>query len=383
VTCIFYAPLLPLGAWRDSSIRGHLQHCGLHSGGLSMSTSSKRIRIAPASSTAWATLPGNHGELHIDANMLDDTVFGHDYKSEQSDILKWKVSSNAFYKGYSGYAAVIKKTAAPTVMTDQPMAAVVGKPQLYAVSDTTKELWDVNTPLVVKDAGADHTADVEKIDYLFGTVLFKVGYVVVGPVTITGKYMASSQICAMNKYTLHQQAAAVDETDLCIAQANGGFSQHASGLKTAGLDLSGFYRPSSGFFDLLVARAPVVVEINPDGLGLSVARGFFIPKMDKNAGKAGSLEDESVSYSLHVPDNDLLNDPFGWRHAPGATLNKAVQTVLSAWQTGALVECRYEALPPVGRQGRAVVTDASLSGGLGALNEFTVALEGSGALTTV
>jgi hypothetical protein len=144
--------------------------------------------------------------------------------------------------------------------------------------------------------------------------------------------------------------------------------------------MSGFYKPTSTFFDDLKNRRQVLIEINPDGGGKSLARGLFVPKSDKQTGKVGGLEDESISYALHVPDNDQLGEPYGWYHAPNSTLNAGIRTVLSAWQTGSLVECRYEEVPPTGRQGSAVVTDVSLSGGLSSLNDFTVSLEGSGAL---
>jgi hypothetical protein len=34
----------------------------------------KKIRIAPATTTSWATLPGNTADFMLDADMLDDTA---------------------------------------------------------------------------------------------------------------------------------------------------------------------------------------------------------------------------------------------------------------------------------------------------------------------
>jgi hypothetical protein len=341
----------------------------------------KKVRIAPATTTNWVTLPGNTADFQADADMLDDTIFGYPYKSMQPDILKWQVSANAIYKGYAGYQAVIKKTGVSTVMTGEPMSQVAG--QVYQVTDATKRLLDIATTVVVKDNNVDHTANVDNIDFLFGRVTFTTGYVVTGPVTITGAYLPSSQICAMNKYTLTQQAEHVDLTDLCVAQTNGGYRQFQMGLKTVALQLSGFYRASSGFLDLLKNRSHFLIEINPDGVGKSVARGFFVAKSDKESGKVGNPEDENVDFDLYVPDNGLLATPFSWVHDPTSTLNTAVQTLLTAWQLGSLVECRYLEDGVTGKQGSAVPTNLSMSGGLGALNEFTVQLQGSGAITAV
>lgn len=342
---------------------------------------SKKVRIAPLATANWVTLPGNTADFQSDADMLDDTVFGHAFKSMQPDILSWQMSSNAIYKGYSGYQAVIKRTGAATVMTTEPAGLLLG--QQYQITDSTKRLIHVGTTVVVFDNAVDHTADVEHIDFLFGIITFKVGYVVVGPVTLTGAYLPSSQICAMNKYSLSQQAEAVDETDLCVAQTNSGFRQYKMGLKTVSLELSGFYRPSTSFFTALKNREQLMIEINPDGAGKSIARGFFVPKSDKQSGKVGALEEESVSFDLYVPDNGLLHEPFGWKHDVTSTLNVGIRTLIDAWETGVNVEARYLENGVTGKQGTAVPTNLSMAGGLGALNEFSVQLKGSGGVTAV
>jgi hypothetical protein len=341
----------------------------------------KKLRVAPATTTDWVTLPGNTADFDISADMLDDTVFGQDYKSEFSDILAWSVSSNAIYKGYSGYQAIIKKTGAPVAMTDQACTLVSGK--TYRVTDATKRLLDYATVIVVEDANVDHTADIETIDFLFGTVTFKSSYTVTGPVTITGAYLPSSQICAMNKYSLTQQADIIDETDLCIAQSNSGFRQRKVGLKSVALELSGFYKLSSGFLTTLKNREKLMIEINPDGAGKSLARGFFVSSSDKQSGKVGALEEETVNFSLYVPDHNLLQQPFSWSHDVTSSLNIGIKTLLSAWQNSQLVEVRYLEDGIAGKQGSAIPTNVSIAGGLGALNEFSVQLSGSGGITTV
>jgi hypothetical protein len=155
------------------------------------------------------------------------------------------------------------------------------------------------------------------------------------------------------------------------------------GLKSVSLSMQGFYRVASGFLDILTSGAPLMVEVNPDGASRSVARGFFIAKSDKESGKVGAIEEENVDFDLYVPDNPLMLRPFGWRHSTTTTMNMAVQTLLSAWENGVLVEARYLEDGVTGKQGSAVPTNLSLSGGLGALNEFTVQLQGSGSITVV
>jgi hypothetical protein len=187
----------------------------------------------------------------------------------------------------------------------------------------------------------------------------------------------------MNKFTLTQQADATDNTDLCLAQSNGGYRQYQMGLKSVSLSMQGFYRAASGFLDILTSGEPLMIEVNPDGAGRSTARGFFIAKSDKESGKVGAIEEESVDFDLYVPDNPIMLRPFGWVHSSTTTLNTAVQTLLSAWENGVLVEARYLEDGTTGKQGSAVPTNLSLSGGLGSLNEFTVQLQGSGSITVI
>jgi hypothetical protein len=266
-------------------------------------------------------------------------------------------------------------------MTDESCALVSGK--TYRISDTTKRLINPNVTNIVKVATVDQTANVLNIDYLFGTVTFLPAFTPSGAVTITGAFFPSAQICAMNKYSLTMQADAVDNTDLCVAQSNQGFRQYQNGIKTVGLELTGFYRVASGFAASLKNRERLLIEINPDGLAKSFARGFFTLKSNKQNGKVGDLEEESVSASLSVSDNNLLVTPFSWYHDPSTTLNAGIQTLLNAWQNDTLVEARYLEDGTTGKQGSAVPTNVSLAGGLGALNEFSVQLKGSGAITNV
>lgn len=342
----------------------------------------KKIQVAPATLSTWVTLPGNTGDFSAEGEMIDDTVYGQNYKSEQPDIMSWMMNSNAIYKGYSGYQAVLKKvSASATVMTNEACALVSGK--TYRITAATKRVIDPATTLVIKDGATDQTANVLSVDLLFGTVTFKSTYTVTGAVTVTGAYLPTAQICSINKYTLTMQAEAVDNTDLCVAQTNSGFRQYKMGLKTVSCEMSGFYNLTSGFLTALTGRGLNMLEINADGASKSVARGFFRMKSQKQSGKVGALEDESVSFSLAVPDHGLMAYPFSWSHDVTSTLNTGVQTLLSAFQNDALVEARYLPDGVAGLQGSAVPTNVSLSGGMGALNEFSVQMKGSGGITVV
>jgi hypothetical protein len=344
----------------------------------------KAIRIAPSGTTDWVTLPGNTGELTRERDSLDDTVFGKSFMSKQPDIGKWNINAQAFYKGFSGYKAVIKKTSgSATAMTDEATTLVTT--DVYRITNSAHRLMDPATAVVVEDGGvAVDTDDIDYIDYLDGTVKFKDAYTAGGAITITGAYLTATQICTMNQFTLTQTADAVDKTNMCNVQSNGGFREYEVGLKTVSLDLSGFFDATPDFHSALVAASSVLIEIAPTGAltTSSFFRGIFKPTSDSQNGKVGALEEEFVKYELYVPDIDLMLAPAKWYHV-SSTLNTAVRSLLDAWQDGELVEVQYLYDGTNGWAGEGVPTDVSLKGGIGNLNEFSANIQGSGALADV
>lgn len=340
----------------------------------------KRVQIS-ADDITYYTLPGNAAELRNETGELNDTIFGQDFASSESGLISWTVSANALYKGFAGYVVSLKKSGATTVFTALPATLVTGK--TYALNDVTKQIWDTNVPLVVKDGATDVTAQVESADYLFGTVTFKSTYTVVGAITIGGSFFPVVAMAGSKSFTLTQTADTIDTTDIPTAQANGGYKTFDEGLKTATLELSGIYKVANGFQASLNNRDNVIVEINPDGSALSVARGMFTYMSRGQSGDVGALEEETVSLSLAIPDIQTLRTPFAWKHSVSSKLNQGVQILLNAWLSNTKVWVKYLPDGLTGFKGQAVPTDLSLAGGLEVMNEFTVNLQGSGAPTVV
>ncbi len=341
----------------------------------------KRVRLS-ADGTNFFTLPGNTAELNNEAGDIDDTIFGQDYSSTQSGLINWTVSANSLYKGFAGYVAKILKTGTSTPFTTQAMSLVSGR--TYRITDVTKNIWDRNTTLTVFDnAVAVNASNILNVDYLFGRVTFAAGYTVTGPVTVTGASLPKLVVGCVNSFTLTQTANPIDNTCMDTAQANSGRRTFEYGLKTVSLDLTGIYKVANGFIDLLESRAELVIEINPDGSNLTVGRGFFKPVTTGQSGDVGDLEQETITFNLSVPDNDILAYPFHWVHDVTSTLNQAVRIALDAWESNTFVDVQYLPDGTTGKQGEGIIVDMTLSGGLEAMNEFTVNIQGSGALTDV
>lgn len=338
----------------------------------------KKIQISIDSGATWYTFPGNKGEYHVDGSTIDDTILGQTFKSEQSGMINFSITTNGLYKGFAGYVAKIKKSGVATTITDEPMSLVSGK--TYVITASSKTVLDRTTPYTVKDnTVAVNPTNILSIDYLFGLVTFKPSYTPTGPITISGKYLPMTQVAKAQSFTLTQTAATIDTSDYETAQANGGYMTYDYGLRTVTLALKGVFAQSNGYEDLVTSRAECIVEINPDGNSNSVARGWFRPNSTSQSGNVGDLEDQDLNFSLTVPDQQDISLPFSWAFASGSTLNMGIRNAINSWQS--VTTCKVNYLPDgaTGRQGTAIVTECTLTGGLDAMNDFSLKFQGTGA----
>ena len=340
----------------------------------------KRIRISADNGTTWTTLPGNSGEISNEAGTIDDTIFGQNWQSQQAGLIDWTISANGLYKGFAGYVGTVFKQGTSTVMTAEATTQV-GSTKTWQITSTAKR--NLNPAVAVSvlvSATPVPASNIESIDYLFGRVTFISSYTPGGPVTITGAYFPLATLGCFNSYTLGMTADVIDSTCMDTARANSGHRVNESGLKTVSLDVSGIYKSTNGWRQAVIDRSTLLIEINPDGAGLVVARGFFKPTSAGQSGDVGALEEETITFSLSVPDIDLLETPFKWVFGAGHTLNKGVVDCITSWQDGTLIDAAYLPDGTTGIKGDVVVSNVSLSSGLEDMNEFQIELTGSGAL---
>lgn len=336
----------------------------------------KRVRVSDDAGSNWYTLPGNTAELSSEAGEIDDTIFGQNFGSTQSGLIGTTINANALYKGFAGYQAKIMKSGTSTLMTAEAMSLVSGK--TYQITAATKRLFDRTASLIVYDNAVDHTADVESIDYLFGRVTFASAYTPTGPITITANYLPLAVVGCINEFTLTQTANAVDNTCMDTAQANDGHRTFEYGLKTVNLEANGIYKSANGFLALLQDREELVIEINPDGQGLTVARGFFKAVNTGQSGDVGDLEEESITFNLSVPDQESVLLPFKWLIATASTLSAAIKKCIAAWENADEIMVAYLPDGTNGIEADAIITDLTLSGGLEVMNEFTANFQVTG-----
>ena len=347
----------------------------------------KTVKVSLTDSGAtFNTIPGNTADLNREGNQLDDTVFGQIFQSNQPGLIGWGVTANALYKGFAGYVATLKKQGTSTSMTSEALENISGN--LYKVTDASKNLWDKDVALVFNDGSSGNpvipAGNIKTINHLLGQVEFLGAEA--EPITVDGNFLPLVAFGKANSFTLTQTAETVDTTAFEDAQANSGFNVMEQTLLTVSLELGSFYQVSNNFNQILINREEVVIEINPDGNNLSFARGFFKPAIDNQTGDVAGSETESFTYVLSVEEGLGLGTveaaPFIWDHDALSTLSQAIQDLLTAWQAQAEVQVQYLPDGVAGFQGNAVVIDISLTGGVEVMNEFSVGLQGTGAVTT-
>lgn len=341
----------------------------------------KRIRISDDAGANYYTLPGNTGQLSDEVGSIDDTVFGQDYSSNQPGLIASSFQANAFFKGFAGYVATIKKSGAATAFATEAMTLVSGK--TYKITNAAKNVWNRAGTFVVFDGGVDHTVDVLSYDFLLGRVTFKPSYTVTGAVTVTGSYFPTTAIASARSFTLNMTAATIDKTAFDTAQANGGIRNYDYGLKHVSLDLGLFYSVANAFRTALLARSEVIIEIGPAGDANTISRGIYKPSSRQQTGNVGDLEQETITYNLFVPDQASLITPFTWLIETASTLNTGVSKAITAFLNSVKVKVQYLWDGTNGWVGDAVLTSVTLSSGLEAMNEFAINGQYDGALVTV
>jgi hypothetical protein len=337
-------------------------------------TTAKQVQIS-ADGVAYYTLPGNTGEFNDEGEQIDDTIFGHTFSSTQPGLISWTCNAQAFYKGFAGYVASIKSSGTPVASTGNAMTLVSGK--TYKITDATKNVWDYTAALVVNDNAVLVTENNYSVNWLFGQVTFVDSYTVNGPVTVDVSYMPVTEVSKANSFTLTQTAATVDHTDYQTAHANDGYRVYRPGLRTVSLELGGFYDSADAVWEILEGRTSAVMEINPDGSGMSLARGIFKLVTRNQSGDVGALETQTRTFNLSVPEGmDII---FNWIHDAGTTLSQAIRVALDSYIDQTLCFVRYmpDGFDDIAFFGEAVLTDVSLSSSLDAMNEFTANFQGS------
>ena len=346
-----------------------------------MSCQAKKIKVS-SDGINFFTITGQGGSLSFDGEDIDDTILGQCFKSSQTGLINSTISSSAFYKGFAGYEANIKKGGTPVATTGE--ATTTLDTLVYQITDPTKQL--ISNNFTVYDDGNDITSSVEKVDWFSGTFYVKAGTTISGAVTADIESVPLTTIGRANGLDLTMTSDVQDDTTFDIAQANSGFRSYIAGLKEVGLAVTGLYDQANDYLTTLVARGQLIMDIEAHaGREESYARGIFQLNDNNLSGDVGAIETEDPAFLLYVPVEEKLLAPFKWYHPAGSTIPEAVKIIMTAWENNSKIYVKYQ---PTGDgigsssyDGEVVVSDTSMSSDLGSMVEFSLELQVSGALT--
>lgn len=182
--------------------------------------------------------------------------------------------------------------------------------------------------------------------------------------------------------------------------ARGGYMLYSPGLRTTALSLSGVTIPERVLSDVLnfrtalQEREELIVEINPDGLGIGTEaskgvgfRAWMRLASASEEGDVGQTQTTSLEFTAAVPHEALIQQVFSLSgnvsRLPGAVLDALDSWLSEEYQN----EVRYLPTGVVGSgtgvQGKVIISDLSLSGGLTSMNIFNVEMMGNGKYTEV
>lgn len=339
--------------------------------------SAKTFEISSDNST-WYTMPGNDASVDFAGNDLDTTVFGADFNSSITGIIDHSFSANAMFRETAGYNAVVRKVGTATSFTDEATTVVDG---YYEITDRTKSCFDYQAGLIVEDGGNVVSAtNIEEIDWLHGRVKFVDAFTPVGAIAFSGEYLPLATFGNFNSFDLTQSSDTIETGSFETVGSNGGYQSYKATLRDVALSAEGFYRTTSDFLTTLQNRDRFIIELDIEGDGENLARGFFRIGSDGLSGGPGGDESESISFSLFVPEGVK---PFSWRFGANTKAPQGLIEIIKAWENKTTVYYRYRPEGATGAtyKGEAVITDCSISNSIDGIAESSISGQGTGGIT--
>ena len=331
---------------------------------------------------SYNTLPGSSAEISIESSSLDNSIFGQAYQSSLAGVFSYSLSANAWLRQTPGFYAEIKSATSSTAFAT-PEATTLVSGKTYRITDPDKRILDPAQEVTVFDDGfAVASSNVVLINNLFGEITLADDYVVTGPITVDGSFLTTTALGCANSASLTQSTDVIDTSCFETVAANGGYVTNEAGTKTVSLELSGFYREANNFFDVLDDREELIVEIDWEGDGETISRGFFRVMNYSQDGDQGGNENYSVTLELSVPDDF---EPFGWYFGTDSKAPAGFKDIIGAWLDRDYLYFRYypRGVDNEGYEGRVIVSDASISTAVDAIGELSLDGTGDGNLEAI
>lgn len=187
----------------------------------------------------------------------------------------------------AGNEVRIKVSGAPLSFTDEATTSVDNR--IYAIANKSKEIWDMNVPVIVKN-GASVTSEPFIIDYVRGTIIFdKVD--ALRNIKVSGSYVTTSTVGKAYKYSLSEKYNIYDIT--CFDDV---VKKRMTGEGEASGEISDFDVLDTYYRDALLQGKEILIEISSFEGDPNPTRLWAILESRELASAFGSPQEATVSF---------------------------------------------------------------------------------------
>lgn len=187
-----------------------------------------------------------------------------------------------------GYKALVKAQSSATAMTDEA-TTMSGTNTIYTITNATKRVLDIDTPVIVKVGGSPVTTGFT-IDYLSGIVTFATN--AVRTVTVSGAYVALTTVTEAKGFSVTLTRDALDTT-----RFQQEFREYEPGLLSGTAELTNNYLVNSAFFAILIAGSRKVIEYYPND-DLTPIRFYGVLTTTDIVSPVEGIIEENISFQI-------------------------------------------------------------------------------------
>ena len=192
----------------------------------------------------------------------------------------------------AGYSSTISINGISTAFTNEATNDLGNN--AYQIADVSKQVFDLDVPVVVEDAGLLVPDSQYEVDYLFGIITFLLART--GPITISGNFVPTKPIIGANSVTLNETVEELNSTSFDETNENGGYSTFVMGLLDATVTIESYLSLDNNFRGIMTDRSRVLVEIKIPNSNLY--RGWFLLQSDGLSINVNDLITESLNFRL-------------------------------------------------------------------------------------
>lgn len=305
----------------------------------------------------WKRLSVNNYDFSLDAETIEDTVFGQRYGSTTKGLVSWGSNLNIIMKGNVGYTTTLKRNKSRSNFSEN----------LTRVDSTTyasSNLVYIFSTVTIDGVLLDESEYVAKP--LASKIIFNNPLPESATVTVTGEDYDFETIGSITSFTLSQETNLIDKTRLGRSGLVKYFREYSQGLKTVSFSCT-MIDTEEDWDTIIQDREPFVIEID---FGSMKARGIFKLRSFSRGANVGSVEETNLEFTLYAPD---MNDNFfTWFYTDNSNIN----TLMSVWESNKDSYIRYVDKEIL--EGKAIPSSINISGSLSSMVELDVVFRGTG-----